>query len=158
MNFHDILTYDADTGLFRWKVSQGRAVAGAIVGTRFSKGYLRFKTGGHHYFLHRVAWMMTYGRWPDGFIDHINGNTSDNRISNLRECSMSENICNQKVRSDSGTGMKGVNYRKNDQRYVAYVNKDGKRHYLGSFVNAEDAYSAATKARSDLHGEFARHG
>lgn len=159
MNFHDLLSYNADTGVFHWKVNRGRmAKAGDQAGTLKPNGYVEIQVSGKIYKAHRLAWFMAHDRWPDDCIDHINRRTADNRIVNLRECSRSENLCNSKRHANNTTGFKGVSYQKADKIYVAIIRKNGKRTYLGSFKTAEDAVAVVREARKQLHGEFARHG
>jgi len=102
------------------------------------------KTIGMHRFL-----MMA----PDGMqVDHINHNCLDNRRSNLRICTPSENCYNRKVKSDSKTGIKGV--RVDAYGFTSSITVKGKKKYLGYFMTAEDAHEAYKKASIDLHGEF----
>ena len=89
-------------------------------------------------------------------VDHISGDTLDNRKSNLRVCVNSENSCNRKLRSDSTSGFKGVSWNKNRGKYGAYINHDGKRFELGFFDSAIEAASAYNEKAVELHGEFAR--
>jgi hypothetical protein len=64
-----------------------------------NNGYLNFTIGfkGKYYNInvHRFVWVLCNGGWPQFTIDHINGNRLDNRIENLREVSMSENLRNK---------------------------------------------------------------
>jgi len=103
---------------------------------------------------------------PKGMlVDHVNGDTMDNRRSNLRICSKSENGRNRKIASKNNTsGFKGVSYRKKgpdminewSRPWQAYINYDKKRHYLGTFATAEEAARAYNLKAKELHGEFAR--
>lgn len=105
------------------------------------------------YRAHRIIWMYVYGVWPDGFIDHINGNKSDNRIENLRICTNSQNQMNRKVTSKSITGIKGVFSR--GKRFYSQIVVSGKTICLGSFGNSLDAATAYNNAAIKYHGEFA---
>jgi hypothetical protein len=92
---------------------------------------------------------------PEGlYIDHINGNTLDNRKSNLRVCTPTENRINSKVRKDNKSGYKGVHQRGN--RWWAELVSKGKRYRFGSFLTPEDAAKAYDRAARKYHGEFAR--
>lgn len=93
-----------------------------------STGYIRITIKGHKYQAHRLAWVYTYGDYPDGeqpYIDHINGKRDDNRIANLRVSSNAENVRNQQMRSDNPSGVTGVLriYRPNNSK------KNPKIHY-----------------------------
>jgi hypothetical protein len=93
---------------------------------------------------------MTHGAWPDGCIDHINGQKADNRISNLRKVTHAVNMQNQhRAARTSKTGLLGVS--PNKTRFVANINVDGRRVYLGSFATAHDAHSAYLSAKRELH-------
>ena len=103
---------------------------------------------------------------PKGMlVDHVNGDTLDNRRSNLRVCSKGENGRNRKVASKNNTsGFKGVSCRKKgpdminewSRPWQAYINHDKKRHHLGMFATAEEAARAYDAKALELHGEFAR--
>lgn len=150
--FDELLTYNLETGLFEWRANKVRAKVGAIAGTKHSRGYWQLRVDGKNYLAHRVAWVMTYGRWPlPGLdIDHINGNRMDNRIANLREVTRSQNMENQKAaRRNSSTGFLGV--LRNHNRFAAHIRARGVTHYLGTFDTAEEAHRAYLAAKSNLH-------
>ena len=89
-------------------------------------------------------------------VDHINGNTLDNRKDNLRICTHKQNLRNQKLSSANTSGYKGVSWNKRDKIWHAYIKVDQKRIHLGLFknkINAAVAYNAAAEA---YFGEFAR--
>ena len=94
---------------------------------------------------------------PKGFeVDHINGNTLDNRKANLRVCSHSENCKNQPVRKNNSSGFTGVTFNKEKQKWTAQITINKKVTNLGRFNNKEDAI-LAYKTASELHfGEFRR--
>lgn len=87
-------------------------------------------------------------------VDHLNHDGLDNRRSNLRVCTRSENMHNQRLSKANTTGYKGVRWSRADNKYVACIKLRGKRIYLGAFDNAEDAHEAYCKASKRLHGEF----
>lgn len=99
-----LVEYDPETGFLTWKPRDGNArfnskLAGKPALAQPSKGYRTGRIKGKNYKAHRAAWAVTHGEWPQGQIDHINGDRSDNRLSNLRAVSQSENGKNQKTRS-----------------------------------------------------------
>lgn len=88
-------------------------------------------------------------------VDHIDGNTFNNRKSNLRICTNAENSRNTKLYSTNTTGFRGVIWDKDLKRWKVRITVDFKRIYLGSYRNIEDAAKAYDKAALKYHGEFA---
>lgn len=88
-------------------------------------------------------------------VDHINHNRLDNRRSNIRAATPSENSCNIRKRSNSKALYKGVYSVEGSGKYYAQITVRGKCHRLGSFKNPEDAAIAYNFAAIELHGEFA---
>lgn len=91
-------------------------------------------------------------------VDHINGNGLDNRRCNLRVCSHGENMRNRTMNRNNRSGYKGVYFDpdKNGRPWRAQIRANGRKHSLGRFDTAEQAYEAYQKAAERLHGEFAR--
>ena len=106
------------------------------------------------YRAHRVIWAMTSGKWPLHMIDHINGDRSDNRLTNLREATNAENMQNRGPTRKNATGFKGVIRR--GRKFSARIKVDGRTTYLGFHDTAEQAASAYARASADLHSEFGR--
>lgn len=93
---------------------------------------------------------------PKDKVDHINGNTLDNRRENLRFVSQSQNMINAGLRSTNKSGYKGVCFVTREKKWLATIWKDGKQKYLGFHNKAEDAAKAYNEAAISLHGEYAR--
>lgn len=89
-------------------------------------------------------------------VDHINGNGLDNTRKNLRAATDQQNSWNRGLRNDNTTGYKGVRYLANRNAFIARIQVDGKRHYLGYFKNPIDAAKAYDAAARDNFGKFAR--
>lgn len=98
--------------------------------------------------VHRLAWMLFHGvRIPEGAqIDHINGEKSDNRIDNLRLCTISQNMQNREY---SKSGMRGAVFHKSTGKWQASL-----RVHLGTFATQEEAANAYELAAKKLHQEF----
>ena len=104
--------------------------------------------------VHRLIYIMHHGFAPKS-IDHIDGNSLNNRIENLRPATAKQNQQNSALRKDNKSGVKGVKKCKNKWR--ADIKIDGKQTYLRLFATIEEASSAIKATREKYHGEFARH-
>lgn len=91
---------------------------------------------------HRVIWALVTGKWPDGPLDHINGNPSDNRISNLRRVSVAENNKNIKRPCNNTTGVAGVYKCPDSGNWFSRVQCGGKVINLGRYKNFDEAVQA----------------
>jgi len=152
----EVLDYDTDTGIFIWKervksddawLSWGGKVAGC---TRHD-GYISIRVDDKQYLAHRLAWLYTHGYLPENDIDHINGNTGDNRISNLREVSHACNMQNQKIRSTNKSGITGVSWDKRRKKWHVNISINNKQTYTGRFNNKLDAAKARYAAEQKHH-------
>jgi hypothetical protein len=156
----EFLDYNPDTGILIWKKKPDRRVKiGEAVGRDNGSGYLqtRYKRG--FYLCSRLAYYIYHGVDPlQKQVDHINGNSLDNRIKNLRLATYSENGMNRVSLSRRNTsGFTGVYWNKRDKRWVARINPNRKQIHLGNFINKEDAIQARIEAEKKYFGEF-RHG
>jgi hypothetical protein len=150
-----ILIYCPETGIFRWAVKR-RAVK---IGKEAGKGarlnsYRHITIDKTKYSCHRLAWLYVYGEMPLSQIDHINGIRSDNKISNLRIASNSENGRNRAENRNSSTGVKGVSMRASGM-YLAQIMTSGKRK-TRVFLSIGDAVMWLKNQRILDHGEFAK--
>ena len=144
--------YDAETGVFLWKIRPSRAVkAGDVAGcTEKRIGYITIGIEGRIYKAHRLAWLYTHGEWPKGLIDHINGNKADNRICNLRDVfadGNSQNVRKPNVRNKSG--FMGVIWFQNKWRASMSVN--GKSKWLGDYSTPQEAHQVYLEAKRKYH-------
>lgn len=106
---------------------------------------------------HRAAWAIFHGRWPDGEIDHVNGDPTDNRICNLREVSRQQNMRNTAMHRDNRSGAAGVCWNPRTRKWTATLGIDGRRHYIGQYLTVEEASAARRVAQVDL-GFHVNHG
>jgi len=144
----EVLDYDRATGGFQWRCNKGRARVGAAAGATDTHGYKVIRVDGVLYKAHRLAWLHEHGRWPEGVLDHINRRPGDNRIANLREVTQSENSHNSTRRSASG--VPGVRWRAERNRWVAQIRVGYRNHVLGSFATKDEAVVARRKAEQTM--------
>lgn len=89
-------------------------------------------------------------------VDHINGNTLDNRKVNLRICSIKENTRNRQKRKDkTSSKYKGVSLIKSNKKWYASIKQDGKSYNLGTYQTEIQAAKAYDKKAIELFGEYA---
>lgn len=168
-----LLDYNPETGEFHWKArtpemfdgsshssshncSKWNArYAGELAGSQRSDGYIQIQINGGRVMAHRLAWLLMIDEWPDHEIDHIDGEPSNNRFSNLRAATRSENGRNTRRRADSRSGVKGVRHRSRNC-WSSEICINGERIYLGYFDNIDEARKAYAAAARELHGDFAR--
>jgi hypothetical protein len=106
---------------------------------------------------HRVIWALVYGEWPKDHIDHIDGNITNNKIENLRECSRSQNNRN-KHKATGSIKLKGVRFHKSLQKFQSRICVDYKSIHLGYFDTPEEAHAAYCAKAVELFGEYANFG
>jgi hypothetical protein len=94
---------------------------------------------------------------PDGFlVDHRNGNGLDNRRTNLRVATQSQNMQNRRKRKNTTSKFIGVSFDKEHSKWDARIYHQRKQVFLGRFVNEIEAAKAFDEAAKKYHGEFAR--
>jgi hypothetical protein len=169
-----LLDYDPETGVLTWKERpkkmfkeqrlgnahstwNARWAGRPALGSENSSGYCEGAILGVPVRAHRVIWAMVHGEWPAKVVDHINGNPSDNRITNLRSCSQSENGKNAKRPADNKSGVIGVHKLKGSETWVATIKANGRNFHLGRFRSLEAA-TAARRAAEIEHNFHPNHG
>ena len=147
-----LLEYSERSGLFvRKETTSSNAITGAVAGTTDALGYVTIRVDGVSHKAHRLAWLYVYGAFPEKHLDHINGNPSDNKISNLRECTAAENQQNQKRRSDCKSGYTGVSFHKASGKWQASIRVNGRTIHLGIFDDPQEAHAEYVAAKTRLH-------
>lgn len=171
-----LLRYEPETGKLFWRERgpewfspSGRNSAihqSCVWNTRYadslalntpdSHGYLHGRIFKKKTYAHRAAWIINHGSYPEGSIDHIDGDKRNNRISNLRIALPTENGWNRGKNKNNTTGYKGVFYDKRDGFYYARIGVDGQSFSLGRSQTAEGAHNLYVQASQKMHGDFSR--
>ena len=145
------LSYDPASGEFRAKLDRPRRPAGSVAGNLRPDGYRCIRLKWRKYWAHHLAWFYVHGAWPADHIDHVNGDRADNRISNLRECTVAQNNQNMAPRRDNSSGFVGVCWNARRGKYQANISVNGKTTNLGLFDDPFEAHRVYLEAKASLH-------
>lgn len=138
----ELFVYIGITGqLFNLTNRAYNAQKGDIAGDINSTGYRRVNVDGKRYLVHRVIWLYLYGEWPNGQIDHIDGDKLNNRLANLQVVSAQGNSRNSKRYSNNKSGVTGVMIDKGNKSnpFRAEICVNGINKFLGYANNLLDA-------------------
>lgn len=158
-----LLNYDQDTGVFRWRITHGRMNAGDVAGgiragnAGDGGGYRCIRIDRAIYYGSRLAFLYMEGSFPNNHMDHINHNRSDNRWLNLREVTRKENSKNQSIPSNNKSGVMGVSWYKRYNKYVVHINVGGRKKFIGYYETLNKAKTARKKAEAK-HNYHNNHG
>lgn len=136
---------NADLSHFKWHVN-----------TCGKNSYAVSRISGKLVSMHRLIMARSLGHElsSNEIVDHINGNGLDNRLFNLRIVDYHRNACNRYINAGiKSSKYKGVSFNKCADKWVAYIQSNGKKHYLGSFEEEEDAAKAYDNASIAMHGK-----
>tara|TARA_R110002051_G_scaffold158977_2_gene230305 strand:+ start:1098 stop:1691 length:594 start_codon:yes stop_codon:yes gene_type:complete len=151
-----------------WNARNANKEAGTTFRNRRDGPRVRLNVRGRLTFRSRIIWEMFYG--PTNLqIDHINGDTLDDRIANLRTSTQGQNTYNRKLCTRNKTGVKGLGVKKVDRRngtsyrkWFGKVRLNYKEKYTPEFPYTEEGKQECIiklrELREKLHGEFAHHG
>ncbi|MDB4725809.1 HNH endonuclease [bacterium] len=152
----ELLKYDPLTGNFFWRHSRsGVKDLTKPAGSYLQQGYRRIGIEGSAYKAHRLAFLYMEGRVP-ATVDHIDGDKSNNRWSNLREASVVQNGANMKLPTNNTSGYKGVHWSKVEQAWQVRLQAEGVRHHLGYFTCKHRAAIAYNRAAICYQKDYAR--
>jgi hypothetical protein len=131
------------TGIFTWVIPTGDRVKAGQKAGRVNHGYISIKINKREYGAHRLAWLYVHGAWPDGDVDHINRDKSDNRIANLRQATRAQNLQNRQYA--------GAYWYSPRKKWRVNIRVDGKRLWIGDYNTHTDALAARADAVSKYH-------
>ena len=151
----EVLEYNHDTGVFTWLKSNGpRAKVGNVAGYKNCYGYICIMLRSKKYKAHRLAYLYMTGKFPENFIDHINHIKDDNRWTNLRDATNSQNQYNTKKPRTNKSGYKGVCWNKRYKKWESKIKYMSKTIHLGRYTTPQEAAEAYKKKAIELFGEF----
>jgi hypothetical protein len=128
-------------------------------GTINATGRRCVKANNKTYLIHRLIWALHHDHiQSNAEVDHIDNNPLNNNTNNLRLATRSKNQRNRLKQKTNTSGFKGVNFRRDSNRWRARIAVNDKRIQLGSFDTPEEAHEAYKKAALIYHGEFANFG
>jgi hypothetical protein len=163
----ECFTYDRHAGILCWKVrpsghfltkrawhTWNARFSGKVAGSLNNRGYYKVEILGTYFLSHRVVWKLVIGDEPPEFLDHSDGDRANNRWSNLRAATRTEQNQNSAFRLHNTSGHRGV-YRRRGKWQVS-IRTNGVLCHLGCFNSIEDAVAVREAAARKLHGEFYR--
>ncbi len=155
----ELFSYSSKTGLLKRKnTTASNAKKGTIAGYITNLGYWVVHVDGIQYLTHRIIWKMKYGSLDVNLqVDHIDGDTKNNRIKNLRTITALENQRNRRLSKTSTSGQTGVGWIKRLKKWNARINVEGKSIHLGIFKNLVEAIEARKNAEIE-YGFHPNHG
>jgi hypothetical protein len=148
------LRYNRRTGVLTRRIqTSNRVHTGDVAGYKRPDGYISVCIGGQSHLAHRLIWLMFYGVWPEGDVDHINGVRDDNRLCNLRLATRSENLQNVSGprSSNRSSGILGVTWDKNRQQWKTNLTINGINVHQSRHDRKEDAAFARRDAEKRFH-------
>lgn len=151
----ELFDYRHDGYLIRKIKTCNRVNVGDIVGCNNGNNYLKIHLCGKQNYAHRLIFIWHYGFLPKE-IDHINGNSLDNRIENLREATHLQNGKNLNLRKSNSIGISGVRWDAQRNKWHSSITVDGTKKHLGRFASLNDAIEKRKKAEILFFQEWRR--
>lgn len=165
----ECFSYDVQTGALTWRVRPREHFKGGAGWHNFNNQfanrpagatgvdkYIDVKVNGIGYPIARIIWAMQSGQSEFGHVDHIDGDPTNNRMSNLRLATFAENARNRTHKSNNSSGVRGVTWHKPSRKWWVRVTLEGKTHSFGVYKTIEEAAVVAYEAKQRMFGEFAR--
>lgn len=152
---HQLFEYK-DGDLY-WKINKNGIAKSKKAGSKNSRNYIQIKIEGSLYKAHRLIFMMHHGFLPK-IIDHIDRNSLNNKIENIREATQSQNCFNRKIHKNNSTKVKNVTFDKETNKYLVQIYINGKNKKFGRYDDLELAELVAIEARDKYIGRFSNNG
>lgn len=156
---NELLQYNPDTGLLRWRVRRRGCrhdwFPGSLGQHKFGVYSYHIKIDGKAYYVSRIAWLLMHGEMPLDKIDHCDGNSLNNKFSNLREATSQQNNFN--ARSHGSLGHKGISFDKQRKKYRARIRIENVMVDLGGYNTAQEAGWAYEFVAAAYQKHFAYH-
>lgn len=164
-----ILDYDAAAGVLIWRPrtpemfrdgvhsaqrkcrAWNAKFAGKIAGCVEPRLYARIRIYDALYYVHRIAWLIVHGEWPQDELDHRLGLKNGDKIENLRPATRPQNLQNAATPSNNTSGHVGVSWNKAASKWHAYITVDRHRIHLGYFADRNEAAAAYLTAKKKHH-------
>ena len=157
-----LVRYSPVVGVFEKLIGQGTKRSPKrwiLLGSSNSDtGYIYLSIMGKRYPAHRLAWLYVHGEFPEADIDHIDGDKTNNAISNLRKATRAQNAANSQTGKRNTSGIKGVSWSKTAKKWVARIVMNGQVALNAYFDYVDEARLAVEQKRMELQGEFANNG
>ena len=145
---HELFVYNPETGVLRRRKPRKNAANGSLS----TSGYLQSIIDGRLFHVHVIAWAMMTGEWPKDDVDHENGVRSDNRWTNLRAATHSQNCGNKKIHYNNSSGFKGVSRHGSGWRFI--VTCKGVTYRSGIFSSPEEAHEGYLKKAEEVFEKY----
>jgi hypothetical protein len=149
---NEIFHYEDGNLIWKKKIAKNITL-NKVAGRTIHHGYKMIGLYGRAYMSHRLIFMFHYGYFPKE-VDHIDGNKSNNKIDNLRPATHSQNLKNQKLRTNNVSGCKNVGWSKREQKWRVRLTVNYKEKHIGYFLDRELADLVAIEATNLYHGKF----
>jgi len=153
LRLQETVRYDPITGIFTSMIDRGKKVKeGQELGFLEPTGYMQIRIDNRTYRLHQLAWLYMWAQWPEGIVDHRNGDKSDNRFCNLRDVTHRVNNQNKRRATASNSlGILGVSPVSKSGKFLAQIKYGGKQRRLGEFSTPEEASAVYLAAKRQHH-------
>lgn len=153
----ELFTYNEGGFLLNKVRRSQRSKIGEIAGYINTPGYRKIQIDGKLYSASRLIWLYHNGYLPE-FLDHIDNIRANDKIDNLRPCTINQNNFNRSMNSNNKSGFKGVCWHKPSRLWHASIKINKELRYLGLFWDKEVAAQIVMIERVNNHGEFCNHG